>query len=140
MDDKRVDAVSASILRAAEHYAVVQPIGPTQKRLLYEFLAYPGRNGKTFSGLFATGVERRDDAPLDLLYIVTRWFGRHICKHYYVMRQYKEASTIVDGFLKYLKAKAVLPTYLGKELDAALQVSVRDCGSYWQACMHVFVH
>lgn len=131
MEDKPIDAVSASILRAAEHYTVFQSVGLTQKRLLYEFLAYPGRNGKTLSGLFANGAKPSGDAPLDLLYIVMRWYGRHICKHYYMMRQYKEAGAIVEGFLNYLKAEAVLPAHLRIELDAALQVSACSCDCYW---------
>lgn len=123
MADTNVDAISSSILSAGERFTGAQSITPTQKRLLYEFLAYPGRNGKTLSGLFADGMQPNRDAPLDLLYITTRWFGLHIIKHYYRMRQYKEASTVTSNFLKYLKAEGSLPNSMTKELDAAIQVS-----------------
>jgi hypothetical protein len=51
-----------------------------------------------------------------------RWFGLHIIKHYYVMRQYKDASGIVLGFLKFMKAEGTLPSSMSKDLDTAIQV------------------
>lgn len=129
MAEKQVDEVSSGIMRAAEQYAVIQGISLTQKRLLYEFLAYPGKNGKTLSGLSAEGVTAKADAAAELLYITRRWMGVHIIKHYYVMRQYRDASTVVLGFLKYLKSEGTLPAKMAKELDAAIEVGCRFCSA-----------
>lgn len=51
--------------------------------------------------------------------------GRHIIRHYFVMRQYKEASELVLSFLQFLHSNASLPANFAAEVDAAIKV--RQC-------------
>ena len=49
--------------------------------------------------------------------------GKHIPKHYYVMRQYEEASGVVLEFLQFLRSEASsLPAGFPAELDEAIEV------------------
>ncbi|KAF6255483.1 hypothetical protein COO60DRAFT_1535092 [Scenedesmus sp. NREL 46B-D3] len=117
-----VDSTAQAILAAAERFCNEKNgVSLTQKRLLYEFLAYPGPNGKTLSGLFAEGTAVDPQSTADIVYMSRRWFGLHIIKHYYVMRQYKDASGVVLGFLKFMKAEGTLPSSMSKDLDTAIQ-------------------
>lgn len=120
--------VAQAILSAAERFCHEKNgVSLTQKRLLYEYLAYPGPNGKTLSGLYAEGAAASSKATVDLVYITRRWFGLHIIKHYYVMRQYKDASGVVLNFLKFLRSEGTLPSSFSKALDAAIEVCVCGC-------------
>jgi hypothetical protein len=124
------DSTAQAILAAAERFCNEKNgVSLPQKRLLYEFLAYPGPNGKTLSGLFAEGAAVNPKATADIVYMSRRWFGLHIIKHYYVMRQYKDASGIVLGFLKFMKAEGTLPSSMSKDLDTAIQVCSRSSSS-----------
>lgn len=117
------DSTAQAILAAAERFCNEKnDVSLPQKRLLYEFLAYPGPNGKTLSGLFAEGAAVDPKATADIVYMSRRWFGLHIIKHYYVMRQYKDASGTVLGFLKFMKAEGTLPSSMSKDLDTAIQI------------------
>jgi hypothetical protein len=119
------DALSTAIMAAAERFTSAQStydVNPKQKRLLYEFLAYPGRNGRTLSGRVLDGTK---GGALELLYISRRWFGLHVTKHYYSMRLYQDALGIVLRFLQLLKREAVLPSSLARELDDAIAVRHR---------------
>lgn len=127
------DSVPAAFQAAAARFA--ETIGLTSKRLLYEFLAYPGPNGVTLSGTVLpadtewrhiTGA-RSSSPDADLVYITTKWMGFHIVKHYYVMRQYKEASGVVCSFLQFCKREGALPASLSKQLDVALEVRAAGC-------------
>lgn len=116
------DALSTAIMAAAERFTSAQStydVNPKQKRLLYEFLAYPGRNGRTLSGRVLDGTK---GGALELLYISRRWFGLHVTKHYYSMRLYQDALGIVLRFLQLLKREAVLPSSLARELDDAIAI------------------
>ncbi|KAF8059999.1 hypothetical protein HT031_004937 [Scenedesmus sp. PABB004] len=117
------DALARAINDAAAAFTAdtAHNVTLTQKRLLYEFLAYPGPNGLTLSGLAADGAAPPPRAVPDLVYIARRWFGLHIIKHYYVMRQYKDASGVVLAFLKHLRDTGATPA-LAKELGQAIEI------------------
>jgi hypothetical protein len=90
---------------------------------LQEFLAHPDSNGKTLSGLTAPGrATANGRTSPDVLYVVRKWMGFHIIRHYFTMRQYKEASEVVLNFLKFLIEDSALPLAFRKELESALQV------------------
>lgn len=116
----------ATVAAAFERFVASQGVGLTSKRLLGEFLAYPGPNGRTLGGLIAegsAGAASPAKAAVDLVYIARKFFGQFIIKHYYVMRQYKEASGVALAFLKFLRSEGSLPPYLAaKDLDAAIQI------------------
>eukprot|EP00775_Hariotina_reticulata_P007001 gene7001-7215_t len=114
--------LALSICHAAERFCVTSNICLTRKRLLKEFLAHPGPDGKTLSGLVVPGHAAAPGPSMpDLLYIVRKWMGFHIIKHYYIMRQYKEASEVVLAFLKFIKTDTTLPPAMRNDLDAALE-------------------
>eukprot|EP00879_Flechtneria_rotunda_P001274 GHRR01001422.1.p1 GENE.GHRR01001422.1~~GHRR01001422.1.p1 ORF type:complete len:307 (+),score=90.27 GHRR01001422.1:1674-2594(+) len=117
------DSVATAIISAAERFCVSQNISPKEKRLLYEFLAYPGTNGKTLSGLHANKAEATAKATIDIVYITRKWFGVHIIKHYYIMRQYNDASHVVLEFLRFLRTEGTLPASLSKELDESVDIA-----------------
>jgi hypothetical protein len=120
------DAVSADVVSAAERFSTVTNIPATTKRLLYEYLGYPGANGKTLSGLFGPSAQpdhAAAAAPADIQGITLRFVGFHIIKHYFKMRQYNEAAGVVLDFLKYLRSEATLPPPFAAQLDAAIKVT-----------------
>jgi hypothetical protein len=55
--------------------------------------------------------------------------GRHIIRHYFVMRQYEEASELVLSFLQFLRSSASLPAKLAAEVDEAIKVRQCACTS-----------
>lgn len=67
------DELGTVIVAAAEQFCNSKNIGLTTKRLLYEFLAVPGPNGKTLSGLCDPGQQAQPGATADVLYLTTRW-------------------------------------------------------------------
>jgi hypothetical protein len=58
--------------------------------------------------------------------------GKFILKHYYVMRQFEEASGVVLDFLQFLRSEASLPADFRAELDAAIEV-----GDAASTCTHL---
>jgi hypothetical protein len=108
-------------MAAAERFCSQHNTGLTSKRLLYEFLALPGPNGRTLSGLTRPGVQQAAGVA-DVVYITRRWMSIHTIKHYYVMRQYHQASGVVLEFLQFLRSEASLPSAFTKQLDAAIEV------------------
>lgn len=116
-----------AVARAADRFCQTQQVPTTSKRLLFEYLAYPGANGKTISGLFAAGVQPDPGLATDLEGITTKFASYHVIKHYFKMRQYNEATGVVRDFLKYLRSEGTLPAAASTQLDAAIQV--RAAGS-----------
>lgn len=69
------DELGFSIMSAAERFCQNPNVNATSKRLLFEFLALPGDNGKTLSGLCKPGAQPSSSS--DVLGITRRWMGFH---------------------------------------------------------------
>lgn len=120
-----VDEVCKAVMAAAERFCAIHGASLTSKRLLYEFLALAGPNGMTLSGLSKSATE----APLvdfaaDVVAITRKFMGYHIIKHYYVMKQYLEASNVVRAFLRFLGSETNLPDTFKAFIGEAIKVGL----------------
>jgi hypothetical protein len=63
--------------------------------------------------------------PADVLGITRKFMGVHVVRHYYVKRQFDEATQVALGFLQFLRSEceASLPADFLAQLDAAIAVS-----------------
>jgi hypothetical protein len=68
-------------------------------------------------------------AHADVLGITRKFMGSHVVRHYYVKRQYDEATQVALGFLQFLRSdcEASLPANFLAQLDAAIGVSSCQC-------------
>jgi hypothetical protein len=118
--------VGCTVLSSAERFCT-SSVNSTSKRLLYEFLALLGPDGTTLSGL-SQSADARKQQP-DVLGITRKFMGSHVVRHYYVKRQYDEATQVALGFLQFLRSdcEASLPTNFLAQLDAAIGVAKDGC-------------
>lgn len=60
--------------------------------------------------------------PADVVSIVRKFVSFHLMKHYYVMRQFDEVTSVVLDFLQFLRKDTSLPADMSAQLDTAIEV------------------
>lgn len=58
----------------------------------------------------------------DVVSIVRKFVSFHLMKHYYVMRQFDEVTSVVLDFLQFLRKDTSLPADMSAQLDTAIEV------------------